>query len=655
MHNTMKKKPQNRLYFFLIFFIALSNTANAQNLVRNGSFENYDIGLAYATFQFDTATFQPVRFGPHFWNAPTFSGSDFYKHSTNPSFNDLPITSHGDYQQPRTGLAFAGLYYYVSNISTANIDNEGSGYIQTRLTQPLQKGRQYCISFYENLARTTYSVWYIVASNDVDVALTKNRITDFRDGSGVYNGNFLLHPSKIIEMDGVICTDTMNWCKKTAIYTAEGGEEWLTIGNFKKRADCHPQIYYSACDGQAMPPCQQLSYFGYYHIDDVSVIELSSAISTHDTTTCFFPFTIKAASGFDTYLWSTGETTQSISITQPGRYIVSGTMQECGTISDTITVHQQDVQVISRRDTTGCLPMLLTAKSAVGGYLWNTNESTQNITAAQAGKYWVRRNVAACSTAIDTIQVHETQPPLPLHFPDTLLCTTDFPIRYAIPPVFTNIKWSDNTADNPKNIIKSGTYTVKADWECGTLRDTFVVQSENPLPPLQLLTQDTTSCTKGHFQAFRLRAPYGYPNYVWNTGAITRNISVLKPEIYEVVSSNICGSVSDKITVTGCPPNYYIPNTFTPNGDGHNDIFTVFATDAIVNIKSMAIFDRWGEQVAELQNIPPSSGGAGGGSVGWDGTFKNQPATSDVYVYIITIEFADGTTETVKGDVTLLR
>jgi gliding motility-associated-like protein len=97
--------------------------------------------------------------------------------------------------------------------------------------------------------------------------------------------------------------------------------------------------------------------------------------------------------------------------------------------------------------------------------------------------------------------------------------------------------------------------------------------------------------------------------------------------------------------------NYYIPNTFTPNGDGHNDIFSVYASDAIVNIKKMQIFDRWGEAVFAANNLP-SFGGAGGG---WDGTFKGQPAITDVYVYVIVLEFADGTTETVSGDVTLLR
>jgi gliding motility-associated-like protein len=555
--------------------------------VRNGSFENYDIGMASATFPFDTAAFQAARFGPFYWNTPSLNTPDFYKHSTNPNFNNLPITIYEDYQQPRTGLAFAGISYYISNISSANTDNEGSEYIQTRLTKPLEKGKQYCISFYENLARSAYFNSYIVASNDVDVALTKQRITTgFRDPSGVYNGDFLIHPPKIIEIDGTVCTDTMNWCRKTTIYTAEGGEEWLTIGNFKKRANCNPQIYYNACDGQAMPPCQQLSYVGYYHIDDVSVIELSSVLSTHDTTTCTFPITLTANTGFDSYLWNTNATTQSITITQPGTYIVSGTLQECGTVSDTIIVRLR-------------------------------------------------------------------QPPTPLHFSDTLLCTTDFPIRYAIPQVFTNIKWSDNTTDNPKTIAQSGIYTVAADWQCGTVRDTFRVVSESPLPPIRLLTQDTTSCTKGRFVPFRLYAPYGYPNYMWNTGATTRrNIIIQKEGIYEVRSENICGSVSDKITVTGCPPNYYIPNTFTPNGDGHNDIFTAFTTDAIVNIKKMQIFDRWGEQIVAIQNVLPSFGGAGGG---WDGTFKGQEAASDVYVYVIVLEFADGTTETVSGDVTLLR
>jgi gliding motility-associated-like protein len=138
-------------------------------------------------------------------------------------------------------------------------------------------------------------------------------------------------------------------------------------------------------------------------------------------------------------------------------------------------------------------------------------------------------------------------------------------------------------------------------------------------------------------------------------GAYTRrNIIIQKEGIYEVRSENICGSVSDKITVTGCPPNYYIPNTFTPNGDGYNDIFTVFASDAIVNIKKMQVFDRWGEEVS-LTTFPPSGGLRGAVWAVWDGTFKGQEAASDVYVYVIVLEFADGTTETVSGDVTLLR
>ena len=97
---------------------------------------------------------------------------------------------------------------------------------------------------------------------------------------------------------------------------------------------------------------------------------------------------------------------------------------------------------------------------------------------------------------------------------------------------------------------------------------------------------------------------------------------------------------------------YYIPNTFTPNGDGQNDVFEIYTTDAIVAIKKIQIFDRWGEEIVTITNVLPSFGGAGGG---WDGTFRGQEAASDVYVYIVELEFADGTTETVTGDVTLLR
>jgi gliding motility-associated-like protein len=367
---------------------------------------------------------------------------------------------------------------------------------------------------------------------------------------------------------------------------------------------------------------------------------------------------VSVQNGYQDFLWSDGTNNRYINISSAGIYTVTAT-SECNTFSTSFEVFTKNPILARNQDIAICanaLPIVVKADDGFDTYLWNTGSIKDSLVVSQVGTYIVFCTLQECGMVIDTIMVRLQQPPAPLAFADTILCTTSLPLQYAINSTFTNIKWNDNATDNPKNITQSGTYSVSADWQCGTMRDTFSVTTETPLLPIQLLTQDTTSCSKGHFVPFRLRAPYGYPIYIWNTVgttlvvANTRIILVQKAGEYIVKSKNICGNVSDTIKIDGCPPNYYIPNTFTPNDDGQNDVFTVFGTDAIINVK-MQVFDRWGEYVFAADRLP-SSGGAGGG---WDGTFRGQPAITDVYVYVVVLTFADDTTETVTGDVTLLR
>jgi hypothetical protein len=219
---------------------------------------------------------------------------------------------------------------------------------------------------------------------------------------------------------------------------------------------------------------------------------------------------------YQSFVWSDATNKHYISITNSGIYTVTAT-SECNVFSTTFEVFTKDPIPQKNQDTAICssnFPITIRTSTGFDYYLWNTNAGTQSITITQPGTYIVKGMLQECGTVSDTIIVRLRQPPLPLHLADTLLCTTDFPIRYAIPQVFTNIKWNDNTTDNPKTVAQSGIYTVAADWQCGTVRDTFRVVSESPLPPIRLLTQDTTSCTKGRFVPFRLYAPYGYPNYM---------------------------------------------------------------------------------------------------------------------------------------------
>lgn len=93
-----------------------------------------------------------------------------------------------------------------------------------------------------------------------------------------------------------------------------------------------------------------------------------------------------------------------------------------------------------------------------------------------------------------------------------------------------------------------------------------------------------------------------------------------------------------------------MPNAFTPNGDGQNDWFYVIGSWDIKQLKDFNIYNRLGNKVFEAHNTP-----ANDRSYGWDGYVKGQLAPMGSYVYFATVEFLDGTTQVVKGVVTLIR
>jgi gliding motility-associated-like protein len=87
----------------------------------------------------------------------------------------------------------------------------------------------------------------------------------------------------------------------------------------------------------------------------------------------------------------------------------------------------------------------------------------------------------------------------------------------------------------------------------------------------------------------------------------------------------------------------FVPNVFTPNGDGKNDQLFVFGN--YITKLEMRIFNQWGEMI-KLINNP---------AAGWDGTHKGKPQPVGVYVYVLRANLADGTEVTKKGSITLVR
>ncbi|MBS1781410.1 MAG: gliding motility-associated C-terminal domain-containing protein [Bacteroidetes bacterium] len=111
-----------------------------------------------------------------------------------------------------------------------------------------------------------------------------------------------------------------------------------------------------------------------------------------------------------------------------------------------------------------------------------------------------------------------------------------------------------------------------------------------------------------------------------------------------------CTAEDDILLTVSCDGTVmFVPNTFTPNGDGVNDVFLPSVT-GIRTITHMAVYNRWGQIVYEVNNAP-----ANDQRYGWDGTFKGQELTPDVYVYMINAFCTNGEPINVKGDISLIR
>jgi gliding motility-associated-like protein len=93
-----------------------------------------------------------------------------------------------------------------------------------------------------------------------------------------------------------------------------------------------------------------------------------------------------------------------------------------------------------------------------------------------------------------------------------------------------------------------------------------------------------------------------------------------------------------------------IPNGFSPNNDGHNDVFYILGGEEVRTLKDFSIFNRWGQKVFQVENAE-----ANDPKFGWNGLISGKPADAGTYVYFVTITFTDGTTQQFKGTITLIR
>jgi gliding motility-associated-like protein len=208
--------------------------------------------------------------------------------------------------------------------------------------------------------------------------------------------------------------------------------------------------------------------------------------------------------------------------------------------------------------------------------------------------------------------------------------------------------------------IPSRTYQVVVRDSTGC-RATFNVPIPQP-PVLQVNAGQDLDVDLGESKTLRaIVVPSSkLVNYAWTPADSTLSckncpvvtITALNSTIYRVTvkDSSNCMAYDDVLLRVIKRRPIYAPNVFSPNNDGINDFFTLYGNQAAVRIKSLRVFNRWGDMLFNAIDLP-----LGGDRLGWNGTFNGKDVPPDVFVYVAVVSFIDGEEIIIKGDVTLTR
>jgi gliding motility-associated-like protein len=411
------------------------------------------------------------------------------------------------------------------------------------------------------------------------------------------------------------------------------------------------------------------------------------------TSICQGQTTALTATNCTTYQWSPASTlsdtnTATVYATPLATttYSVTGTSIECVSV-DTVTVY---VKLYPTTTFMAAGPVCIGQNATViytgngGGnstYNWNfyggtavpdTGPGPFLVNWLTPGSHEVTLNISleGCDTsATDTVYV-TSSPPHPALTADTAIGCPGLDVCFTSAAVGNNIGYiwgfgdgDTSHAQNPCYVYQdtgvfSVSFQVALSPEC--IYDTTMANLINVLPlAVAAFTPDVTVIQQPQSLISFTNQSQGAAGYLWDFYAAYSFSQILGTSTDADPSFNYTAYGKFNVSLyayneLGCPDsvtrsvtvwpaqNFYIPNAFTPNGDGINDDIYIY-TQPGATVVSFQIFDRWGEKVHD-------------GPYPWDGTYRGEPCSPGVYVYIATIQVVD-TTNAVqnKGTITLIR
>ena len=272
-------------------------------------------------------------------------------------------------------------------------------------------------------------------------------------------------------------------------------------------------------------------------------------------------------------------------------------------------------------------------------FLWQDGSTNPDYVLNGEDKVWVTVSYADNCSFTDTISITYKDSPEVELGTDKTMCSGDT-VSIGFHSDSVTFVWGDGSTDSVIRVTETGYYAITVINEGGCKASDSIFVNAIPSPEVNL-GPDTTIFPD---QNFELNAGNPGADYVWSTGETTQSITVNNEGDYWVAVSNGQCTGYDTITIMVYPDCILaVPNAFSPNGDGHNDILYARG-EGFIEMELM-IFNRIGELVFDTKDI----------GTGWDGTFKGKKQPVDAYTYMLRGVCVSGNPVFKKGNITLLR